>query len=403
MTRKTVNKTLLLATGIVVLFLLTTSRVFAECPGQSKLTGPTGNDPFHMLVIGDSIMWGQGLKPEQKFWWRVKCWLQDKTGREVQTEITAHSGAAIDSPPATPEMFQSSDGEVNLASPTINEQLDSARKFYGNLSKVDLILVNGCINDVDVKNLLNAATPLDSLEASIREKCGGRMETLLRRIVSDFPRAHVVVTSYYNMFSKETADNPFTRMLVKRLTSQGEESKRMTDEQMREKLLTISDRWYQVSTRSLVQAVETVNSELGASLAAPRILFAEVTFSPEHAFAAPDSLLWNFKFGSTNLSGLRKAIVILSLGTAAYKPNDQVRESRSKSCKQTYKRPLNKDEDKAEKERREASYLACRYASLGHPNQMGALLYAEAIKGQLQWLIDKAGWKRNHARPLASQ
>jgi hypothetical protein len=25
---------------------------------------------------------------------------------------------------------------------------------------------------------------------------------------------------------------------------------------------------------------------------------------------------------------------------------------------------------------------------------MGALIYTEAIKGQLQWMIDKSGWRR---------
>ena len=103
-----------------------------------------------------------------------------------------------------------------------------------------------------------------------------------------------------------------------------------------------------------------------------------------------------FQVGSTNLSGLRKAIVIVTLGTAAYKPNDEVRELRNKSCKQTYKR-LEKKENKEEEERREASYLACRYASLGHPNKMGTLIYAEAIKGQLHWLISDTGWLRKPA------
>ena len=48
-----------------------------------------------------------------------------------------------------------------------------------------------------------------------------------------------------------------------------------------------------------------------------------------------------------------------------------------------------------QKEDREDLFLICRYASLGHPNNMGAMIYAEAIKGQLLQLIDKAGWKRD--------
>jgi hypothetical protein len=149
--------------------------------------------------------------------------------------------------------------------------------------------------------------------------------------------------------------------------------------------------WYKVSTASLNEAVEKVNDELRAQDSRPRIAFVEIGFYPEHSFAAPNTLLWNFVFGSTNLSGVRKLIVALSFGTAAYKPNDDMRESRVKSCNETFKPPKGVKESKAEKRLREDHLLICRYASLGHPNQLGALIYAEAIKGKLQWLIGKTG------------
>jgi hypothetical protein len=102
-------------------------------------------------------------------------------------------------------------------------------------------------------------------------------------------------------------------------------------------------------------------------------------------------------FGSTNLSGFRKIILAITLGTAAYKPNDDVRDSRIKSCNETFKEPKDRKETPEEKRDRKNHLVICRYASLGHPNQMGALIYAEAIKGKLQWLIDKAGWKQRVA------
>ena len=124
---------------------------------------PSGDpDPYICWCSGDSIMWGQGLKTPDKAWWRLKNWLQEKTGREVREKIEAHSGAAIEAAPGS-ERFTSQDGEVNLLTPTINEQVDDARKFYGDPAQVDLILVNGCINDVDVRNLLDASTSLDLL------------------------------------------------------------------------------------------------------------------------------------------------------------------------------------------------------------------------------------------------
>ena len=171
----------------------------------------------------------------------------------------------------------------------------------------------------------------------------------------------------------------------------------MSYKEMRERLMALSDVWYKVSTASLSQAVSEVNRELGENHLPPRVSFVEIDFWPEHSFSASNTLLWNFMFGSTNVSGFRKLILALSMGTAAYKTNDDVRDSRIRSCNETYKAPKGRKEETAEKDDRKNRLLICRYASLGHPNQMGALVYAEAVKGKLQWLIDKAGWKQTVA------
>src|SRR5438105_2644344 len=46
--------------------------------------------PLNMLVLGDSIIWGQGLKAEHKSWYRVKLWLETSTGRTVIEKVEAH-------------------------------------------------------------------------------------------------------------------------------------------------------------------------------------------------------------------------------------------------------------------------------------------------------------------------
>ena len=344
-----------------------------------------------MVVLGDSILWGQGLKQERKFWWRVKCWLEEKTDREVVTKVVAHSGAHLDNSYKGPPKFSSNDGEVNLPFPTINQQLDGLLEYYGRQRPdVDLVLVDGCINDVDVSNLLDATASLESMRERIQGPCRGGMESLLKRIARGFPNAQVLVTGYYRIVSEDTDDNAFLRQLVKKINSGKPEARRMTDRQMRQKLIAISELWFRESTASLEYAVSKANADVGNNGQSPRVAFVEIGFSPEHAFAAASTLLWNFVFGSTNLSGVRKVIVALSFGTAAYKPNDDVRESRVRSCNETYKKPKDIKETKAEKQYREERLLICRYASLGHPNQAGALVYAEAIKGKLQPFIDKA-------------
>jgi len=344
-------------------------------------------------------MWGQGLKEDEKFSSRVKCWLQGKTNREVKVHVEAHSGAVLSGASSAQPDFTTVSGEVNLTTPTINQQLDHALQFYKETrTSPSLILMNGCINDVGVKNLLAASTTLDDLRAQVRTNCGEGMHALLQRVRNSFPNAQVVVTGYYPIVSTQTADNAFLRLLVKELNNQRPEARHMTDKEMRQRLIAISDEWYQTSTASLAGAVMRTNASAGPE-PFPRVSFVEIQFGPEHVFAAPDTLLWNFMFASTNVSGFTKIIVLLSFGTAAYKPNDHVREIRVKSCEEVFKKPTGIKEEKKQKAAREDLFLICRYASLGHPNQMGALVYTEAIKGQLLQLINKAGWKRDTNNP----
>jgi hypothetical protein len=400
MTPKSLHKSLLLPLGLIVFFSLTATSAIAGCPNDIK---PSGAAPLQMLVLGDSIMWGQGLREEEKFSSRVKCWLQERTNREVEVHVEAHSGAVISAPPVAKLSFTAASGEVNLTTPTVNEQLDHAIEFYReDRSNPSLILMNGCINDVGVKNLLAASTPLDNLRAQVRKSCGEDMYELLRRVRKNFSQSYVLVTSYYPIVSLQTADNAFLRLMVKKLNNQRPEARQMTDKEMRARLIAISDEWYKTSTASLVEAVVKTNVEAASDSSPPKVTFVEIQFGPEHVFAAPDTLLWNFMFASTNLSGFRKVIVLLSFGTTAYKANDHVRESRIKSCEQTFKKPKGLKEDKDQKNARQDLFLICRYASLGHPSQMGALIYTEAIKGRLQQLIDKAGWKQdnNHTPTL---
>jgi lysophospholipase L1-like esterase len=377
---------------LIVFVILSAPAAFAQCQTTTAAVSP--GDPFHMLVLGDSVMWGQGLRDEEKFSSRLKCWLEEKINREVGVHVEAHSGAVISAVSNDPAEFVTSDGEVNRSNPTINLQLDHAIRFYQDAHAAPaLILMNGCINDVGVKNLLSASTPLDWLRAQAAKSCGEDMQLLLRRVSNSFPEAQILVTSYYPIVSAQTDDNAFLRLLVKKLNNQRPEAGRMTDKEMRQHLIAISDEWYRTSTASLLDAVVKANA---AQASVPRVTFVEIQFGAEHVFAAPDTLLWNFMFASTKVSGFTKVIVLLSFGTAAYKTNDHVREARIKSCEQTYKKPKGIKEDKNKKRAREDLFLICRYASLGHPNQMGALIYTEAIKGHLRQLIDKAGWKRGN-------
>jgi hypothetical protein len=58
--------------------------------------GPAQERPFEMLVLGDSVMWGQGLREEEKFYTKVKEALEREiVCRRVNLRVLAHSEATI--------------------------------------------------------------------------------------------------------------------------------------------------------------------------------------------------------------------------------------------------------------------------------------------------------------------
>ena len=83
----------LAALAAVILFSLTSY-------GQTRqATEPGKSDQVvNLLIPGDSISWGQGLKEEHKAWFLVKKWLELNTGRIVHAQVEAHSGAVIGEP-----------------------------------------------------------------------------------------------------------------------------------------------------------------------------------------------------------------------------------------------------------------------------------------------------------------
>src|SRR5215813_7676113 len=93
--------------------------------GQTPPTtaGTIAERPVNMLVLGDSISWGQGLKEEHKAWYLVKKWLEQNTGRTVRVQIEAHSGAVIgevSTDGVDPRTNYTLDGELSRGQPTIN-------------------------------------------------------------------------------------------------------------------------------------------------------------------------------------------------------------------------------------------------------------------------------------------
>jgi len=367
--------------ALAAIIFISSIPVYGQSP-QPVSNEKTDERPFNLLVLGDSIAWGQGLRDEHKAWYQVKTWLEDSVGRKVRQRVEAHSGAVIGSPgDSTGNPVPPLDGEVNRGYPSVNHQIGNALLSYADPSQVDLVLVNGCINDVDARRLLNAANTADGIRELAQEKCGPPVEAMLSRITMSFPKAHVIITGYYPILSEKTPSDLFMRAMLKRLYSG---TAPMNDKQLRTRLIDISREWYLTTNRMLAGATNKVDAQLAAKGSGQRALFAEVTFLPEHSFAAPQSRLWGF-----GASFLRKLLVILTLGRVTLKTNDEQRDQRGTSCKDTFRQSPGetKDQERARKNR----IALCRLAAIGHPNREGAQMYAEAIGKQLKLL----GWLRD--------
>jgi hypothetical protein len=351
--------------------------------------------PVNLLVLGDSISWGQGLKDEHKAWYLVKQWLAQNTGREVSAQVEAHSGAVIGGVgdgSTDPRTNYALDGELSRTQPTINDQIDNARASMADPSLVDLVLVDGCINDVDSRQLLNAANTPDHIHELAQAKCGPPMEALLNRVTTLFPVAHVVVFGYYPIITENTANDLFMRALAKRFYMPVDGERRLNDKALRARLIAISREWYYTSDQMLAEAARKVDSQLAAKGSHQRVLFADAAFRPEHSFAASKSRLWGF-----DASALRKFLVVLTLGKVQLRTNDERHSQRSELCKLQFKKPEN--ETPEQKVLREDRLMRCRLAAVGHPNRKGAAMYAEAIGKLLKPILAETGWLKAAAAP----
>ena len=354
----------------------------------------SGVRPFQMLVLGDSVMWGQGLKEEAKLYSLVHGWLQTQLADRVVSKpvVKAHSGATI----LPQEPCPQANGEVNIGTPTIRSQVEQVAREYrsrpGGAETVDLILVNGGINDLGFPSILNILSGEDSLKKGIRGSCGS-MRALLDDIASAFPQARVVVTNYYPIISELTpretlldlAAAAFTgreygrvrEWIVKMIRRKGPHN--WVNDSLFKKLVKRSRVWYEVSDATLKEAVNDFNKRrpfIISSLTGPRALFAQVDFKPEHAYSAPDTLLWRVK------QDLGNANSFLNLIT-----EDHLFDARLVKCSTPFDEV---DQQSCQSPGRTGiDLLTCRLAAAGHPNEKGATKYAEAIINQLKTVLPR--------------
>ncbi|MGE5188960.1 MAG: hypothetical protein ACM3NF_02765, partial [Gemmatimonadota bacterium] len=274
----------------------------------------------------------QGLPEEQKSSSLVQRWLAQRIARPVRKRVYAHSGATVEQDGQRLSLTHS---EVPDSSPHVALQAECVP----NPGAVRLVVVNGCINDVDATSIFDPTTDADpgAIESACACKCGAPMRNLLTRIARRFPNARVVVPGYYPFFSRETPKMSlrFVTLLFLLLADSPNEPPSWSV--CGERLIGKSAAWYQASDATLSRAVDEANREPGVS---GRVVFAPIPVLAGNAYGAPQSLLW----GVTE--------------------HDNVALSRWWEC-------LRRDKI--------MDRMRCINASAFHPNAAGARVYADAI------------------------
>jgi hypothetical protein len=268
----------------------------------------------------------------------------------------AHSGAVIapvagegTASPMPPGSFH---GECPFTTPSITAQI--AGPPPSTVTQVDLVIIDGGINDVGVRTILDPFGSDAALAAATRLACFTRMSGLLTTVRSGFPSAPIVVTGYYPIVSDQSnivflmptiAGLGLLGLLALPLVPGaapigfGPIEAAIFYAWVRQRLIDRSALFATVANASLTAAVAGV----------PRAALAAPAFGPANSIFAPDPFLFGVGFSSAGLV-----------------PQDPVAADRSAACGT-------------------ANPIAT-IASIGHPNAAGARAYHAAISAVLPGL-----------------
>ncbi len=300
---------------------------------------------YRILVFGDSIQWGQGLRDDLKFNAIVERHVSAQNGDVgVYRDVLAHSGSIIGvgSTSSSPALA----GEVPASHPTILQQLFS---FNGDKDKIDLILLDGGINDVGVDDIVGP-TATSNLREKVHKHCYEDLKELLAQVTSEYPNAKVIVTGYYQIVS----DDSDVTLLAALLVGVGIPLVGLPASLIASGVLTAAakhvmvDRCKTFAERAAVE-IPTAIHEINAGLpGGPRVQFAQPSFGSRNAIFAPDAWLWG---------------VDPPLSPQDDENSGGVAPQRAVNCAAAGDR----------------APVYCGIASIGHPNVAGANEYARRI------------------------
>jgi hypothetical protein len=281
-----------------------------------------------LLVMGDSVVWGQGLKSEHKTAGILARHL------DAQMTMAAHAGAKIGIRDSYTVTMPSA--EVPCFFPTILQQLES---FRGDPAGVQWVLMNGGINDVEVQRVFNPMVPQFELELHTRNYCGRDMLTLLQQVTGKFTDAVVLVLGYYPALSHQSRPEGVESLYS--LVHGVKFAPLFDPDLFRHEIVEHCLRFWKLSTGLLRGAVAQVNRTAGKT----RAIFVDSGMDEANAAFAPRSMLWEVELHSGG------------------RAPDEVVAERWAACELAAAGELQKQQ--------------CLLSSAGHPNIGGAAKMAE--------------------------
>lgn len=400
-------------------YTYTLQSVAAE-PGGDGISNGTRSvtihsGPLNVLALGDSVMWGQGLADGHKFLALVGTWLGAQLGTQVQIRSLAHSGANIvpdpKDPPSTVPARESTSatnltndmtsgthtlGEIPNTYPTITYQAMTMGPKAVDPNNVDLIVMDGCINDVTVTTILDPTVSDDAVRGIAATYCGPVMLGLLTQVHQLYPRARIVLTGYFPIASGLSdltfltaiatgvgvpvgsvvggtalpAVGPLVGLPIDPVTglvigaTVGAFAGNAASPTYRSIATDHSNVFNDTARSALMGDVNQLNATAHADVAH----LAAVPFQPVNSYASPATWLW-------------------LIPTDAVPPKDDMYAQRVQLCVAGRLDAL--------------TFAKCVAASAGHPNTLGAQQYAMAIETQLGSFLNE--WRHTLAATQTGQ
>jgi len=322
-------------------------------------------DTVVIAVFGDSIQWGQGLREDLKFHHIIEQHVGNNGTIGVYKTVNAHSGATIgvgDNNQESPV-----NGEVPTSYPTILQQVDL---YTGDPKLVDLVLIDGGINDVTIEEIVSPIATSDLADLT-QEHCYDDMKYLLEKVTGadGFSQAKIIVTGYYPIVSDDSDLNTLILLLagLGMLAGgtvggplgglAGAIVGGVVSAAQKDVMVSRCKRFSDEANQKLQQAVLDVKAANATKNLNQQIFFAKPDLKKSNAIFASDSWLW----GIEN-----------DLGPADDGQIGGVEQIRSDACHLV---------DSQEPGR--TSMTKCIRASMGHPNVKGAREYCRVIKAFL--------------------